>query len=174
MPTLPYDPATISRAAFVARFSDVYEHSPWAAEQVYDTGLDADASTVEGLAAALARAVDAADHQRKMALLKAHPELAGKLAVRGELTEASSREQAGAGLDQCSPEEFEAFQSLNAAYTERFGHPFIIAVAGLDRAAILNAFRQRVENTPEAEFGTALAQVHRIARIRLERMAAEG
>lgn len=174
MVRLPYDPTSIARAAFVERFGDVYEHSPWAAEAVFDAGLSPELGTVEGLATALRAAVDAAGHPTKLALLRAHPELAGKLAMRGALTEASSREQAGAGLDQCSPEEFEEFQRLNALYAERFGHPFIIAVAGLDRAAILDAFRVRVANSPETEFETALGQVHRIARFRLERMAQEG
>ena len=170
--TIP--PSSLNRDQFVERFGSVYEHSPWIAEVVWDLGLQEGHDTIDILADAMAAVLNASDEAAKLALIRAHPDLAGKAAVRGELTEASSREQAGAGLDQCSPEEFEAFQTLNARYAERFGHPFIIAVAGLDRAAILSAFRQRVENTPEAEFETALAQVHRIARVRLERMAAEG
>ena len=83
------------------------------------------------------------------------------------MAEASVREQKGAGLDQCSPAELEAFRALNAAYDERFGHPFIIAVAGLSRADILAAFAKRIENDPATEFATAIAQIHRIAAFRL-------
>ena len=83
------------------------------------------------------------------------------------MAEASVREQRGAGLDQCSPEELEAFRSLNAAYLARFGHPFIIAVAGLSRGDILAAFAERLENEAETEFATAMAQIHRIAGFRL-------
>ena len=83
------------------------------------------------------------------------------------MAEASVREQKGAGLDRCSPDELEAFRSLNAAYLARFGFPFIIAVAGLSRADILAAFAERLENDPEAEFATAIAQIHRIAGFRL-------
>ena len=83
------------------------------------------------------------------------------------MAEASVREQRGAGLDRCSPDELEAFRRLNAAYLARFGHPFIIAVAGLSRGDILAAFADRLENDPETEFATAIAQIHRIAGFRL-------
>ena len=106
--------------------------------------------------------------------LRAHPELAGKLAVAGGLTVESTAEQAGAGLDRCSPEEFARFTELNDQYGAKFGHPFIIAVRGLDRAAILAAFETRVNNDPSTEFATALAEVHKIARLRLELLADQG
>lgn len=168
----PFSPAGLGREAFIERFGGVYEHSPWVAEAALAEGLTEEDDAVAALATRLERIVAAAGRARQLTLLKAHPELAGKLALRGELTAESTGEQASAGLDACSPEEFKAFQRLNAAYGARFGFPFIIAVRGLDRAAILDAFRRRIENPPEREFATALEQVHRIARLRLEAMAA--
>lgn len=150
---------TLSKEQFLARFRPVYEASPWVAEGVWpDPPTDR-----EGLAAAMAAVVHAAPRERKLALIRAHPELAG----RARMAEASVREQAGAGLDQCSPEEFEAFQRLNAAYNARFGFPFVVAVKGLTRADILAAFEARLGNDPETEFETAIAQIHRIAALRL-------
>ena len=158
-------PTTLSREAFVARFGGVYEHSPWVAEQVWDSGRVTDDSAA--LAEAMAEVVEAAGTKAQLALLRAHPDLAGKLAVGGALTAESTAEQASAGLDRCKPGEFAEFQRLNEAYTARFGFPFIIAVRGLDRAAILEAFRHRLGNDRGAEFREALEQVHRIARLRL-------
>ena len=164
-------PSALDRAAFLARYGWVYEHSPWIAEAVWDAGGASD--DAEALAKAMAGTVDAADDAAKLALLRAHPDLAGRLALAGELTEASRAEQAGAGLDRCSPEELAEFQRLNAAYVAKFGFPFIIAVAGLDRAAILDAFRRRAAQPPQTEFAEALTQVHRIARLRLLGLARE-
>jgi 2-oxo-4-hydroxy-4-carboxy-5-ureidoimidazoline decarboxylase len=144
---------------FIARFGPVYEASPWVAEGVWpDPPADR-----EGLAKAMAAVVDAAPREQKLALIRAHPELAS----RTKMADASVKEQAGAGLDQCSPEEFEAFQRLNAAYQARFGFPFIFAVKGATRGDILAAFEARLANDPETEFETAIAQIHRIAGFRL-------
>jgi 2-oxo-4-hydroxy-4-carboxy-5-ureidoimidazoline decarboxylase len=121
----------------------------------------------------MAACVELAGVEAQLALLRAHPDLAGKLAVRGELTAESTSEQAGAGLDRCSPKEFEEFQRLNDVYNTRFGFPFILAVKGYDRAGILEEFRRRVGNAPKAEFREALDQVHRIARLRLQALAEE-
>ena len=101
-------PTALSRAAFVDRFGGVYEHSPWVAENAFDAGLGADAATPAGLSAALHAQVMAGGRDRQLALLRAHPDLAGKLALAGGLTADSTAEQAGAGLDQCTPEELEA------------------------------------------------------------------
>lgn len=152
-------PSTLSRDAFLARFGPVYEDSPWVAEAVWPDPPDDRAA----LAAAMAAVVDGAPRERKLALIRAHPELAS----RTRMAEASVKEQAGVGLDQCSPEEFEAFQRLNAAYNARFGFPFIFAVKGATRAQILAAFEARLSNDPETEFATAIAQIHRIAGFRL-------
>ncbi|HUF55088.1 MAG TPA: 2-oxo-4-hydroxy-4-carboxy-5-ureidoimidazoline decarboxylase [Thermohalobaculum sp.] len=164
-------PSSLDRAQFLARYGGVYEHSPWIAEEVWDRGEAADA--VEPLADAMAARVEAADSDRQLALLCAHPDLAGRLGVAGGLTEASGAEQAGAGLDRCSPDEYAEFQRLNDAYVARFGFPFILAVRGRGRREILEVFRARVGNDRQAEFREALDQVHRIARLRLEALAAE-
>jgi 2-oxo-4-hydroxy-4-carboxy-5-ureidoimidazoline decarboxylase len=163
-------PRALDREAFLARFGGVYEHSPWIAAARFDAGLDARHDTAEGLSEALAAIVEAAPEAARLALLRAHPDLAGRLAVAGALTASSAAEQAGAGLDRCTPEQFARFTALNAAYTARFGFPFIIAVRGLDRARILAAFETRAANDPATEFATALAQVHRIALLRLRQL----
>ncbi len=103
-------------------------------------------------------------------MLKAHPDLAGKLAAARRLTAESTAEQAGAGLDALTDEERKRFTELNAGYAERFGFPFIIAVKGLDRARILEAFEQRITNDTGAEFAEACRQVEQIALLRLKDM----
>jgi len=165
----PDAPERISRDAFITRFGGVYEHSPWVVEAIFDDGNVAD--DLSQLAQAMAAVVDGASGERQLALLRAHPDLAGRLAVRGELTQASTDEQKSAGLDQCSREELEKFQHLNKAYTDRFGFPFILAVSGKTRTQILENFEVRLGNSPEQEFATALGEVHKIARIRLEKLA---
>ncbi len=160
-------PSRLDREAFVATFGGVYEHSPWIAEAAWDAGLTPAHDDARSLHAVLSAIVDAAGREAQLALLRAHPDLAGKLAVRGELTAESTGEQASAGLDQCTPDEFEAFQSLNERYKENFGFPYILAVKGRNRAEILENFQSRIDNAPEVEFAEALAQVHRIAELRL-------
>ncbi len=156
-------PSALTREEFIARFGPVYEASLWVAEAVWPAVARGALDDPEALAQAMRAAVEDAPRARRLELIRAHPQLA----VAGRMAEASVREQRGAGLDQCSPEELAAFRDLNAAYFERFGHPFIIAVAGLARADILAAFRTRLENDAEAEFATAIAQIHRIAGFRL-------
>jgi 2-oxo-4-hydroxy-4-carboxy-5-ureidoimidazoline decarboxylase len=174
-PVKPYDPAprAMSRAAFVARFGGVYEHFPQIAERAWDRGLSEAEDTAGGLAAAMASIAVALDEEEKLALIRNHPDLAGKAAVAGELTAASKSEQADAGLDQCTPEEFARFQELNAAYRAKFGFPFILAVGGRGRREILAAFEARVENDRDTELRTALQQIDRIARLRLDMLAGE-
>jgi len=163
-------PSALDRAAFIEAYGGIYEHSPWVAAAIFDAGLGAADDNAGILAGRMAQIVDSADGDAKMTLLRAHPELAGRLAVAGELTVESTAEQASAGLDRCTPEEFTEFHALNERYNARFGFPFIIAVRGLSRQDILGAFRVRVDNDRETEFATALQQVHRIARLRLEAM----
>jgi len=165
--SLKQPPRELSRDAFVALYGAVYEHSPWIAEALFDAGLTADHRTAEGLQAAMAAVVEAASRDRQLALLRAHPDLAGRLAIRGELTPQSAGEQAGAGLGDCSPAEFQRFTELNDAYKARFGFPFIMAVKGRSRGEILAAFEGRVGNAPSTEFRTALDEVHKIALLRL-------
>ena len=155
---------------FIARFSGIYEHSPWVAELVAPLVSAGDSTNI--LAALMADCVDNASTEKQLALIRAHPDLAGKAQVAGELTEESTNEQASAGLDQCSAEEYEQFQALNAAYLEKFGFPFVMAVRDSDRADILDAFAARLDNDYEIEFETALVEIHKIARLRLEAMGA--
>lgn len=156
-------PSQLTHEAFLARFGGVYEGSPWVAEGVWPAVEEGGLDSREALAAAMRAVVDAAPQDRRLKLIRAHPELAG----RAKMAEASVKEQSGAGLDQCSPAEFAAFQRLNAAYNARFGFPFIVAVTGLSRADILAEFEARLANDPAAEFAAAIAQIHRIAGFRL-------
>jgi 2-oxo-4-hydroxy-4-carboxy-5-ureidoimidazoline decarboxylase len=146
---------------FATTFGGVYEDSPWVADGVWPHA--AELTTAEAMAGAMAEVVDAASEARRLALIRAHPQLAS----RARMADASVREQSGAGLDQCSPEEFAAFHRLNAAYNDRFGFPFVVAVKGMGRAEILAAFEARLANDPQAEFAEAIRQIHRIARFRL-------
>lgn len=152
---------------FVATLAGIYEHSPWVAEAVLPQRPFADRADLQ---AALAEAVAQAGAQRQLALICAHPELAGKAAIRGELTAASTREQAGAGLDRCSAEEYARLQALNAAYLQRYQMPFILAVRGHTRASILAAMEARLGNTPDEERLEALRQIDRIAEFRLQEL----
>ena len=152
------------REAFVARYGPLFEHSPWVAEAAYAGGPYADRAALhEGLV----RAMYAAPRERQVALVRAHPELAGKVA-----TTDSEAEQASAGLDRLTPGEYEALTSANAAYREAFGFPFVICVRDHDKASILAAAQARVRNEPEAELRTALGEIARIAHHRLEAMPA--
>ena len=166
-------PSRMDREQFLDMFGGVYEHSPWIAENVYADELTGDHDTIAGLHSALRDVVDGSDRDKQLELLRAHPDLAGKLAVAGELTAESTAEQASAQLDQCSSEEFEEFQSLNDRYKESFGFPYILAVRGRNRQEILQNFRSRVGNKPDTEFAEALKQVHRIALLRIEALFQE-
>ena len=155
----------MTREEFVARYGGVYEHSAWVAERAFpNVGGEMRADDIES---ALAACVDAADRDMKLALIRAHPDLAGKAAVRGELTGESTHEQKSAGIDQCSAREFESFQALNARYKTKFGFPFVMAVRDRNRQEILRAFAARLENDSATEFDTAIREIHEIARLRL-------
>ena len=154
-----------ARDAFVERFGGVYEHSPWVAEQSFDAAVNA---TMDERTRLFANCVDAADRETKLQLIRAHPDLAGRAAVRGELTAESTSEQASAGIDQCTDEEYAQFVSFNASYKEKFGFPFIMAVKNSNRHEILAAFSKRIENDPDTEFETAIREIHKIARLRIE------
>ncbi|MDH4134646.1 MAG: 2-oxo-4-hydroxy-4-carboxy-5-ureidoimidazoline decarboxylase [Gammaproteobacteria bacterium] len=150
---------------FTQALGAIFEHSPWVAERV--AGQRPFAS-VDQLHAAMVAAIEAAGEAAQLALLRAHPELAGKAAVRGELTAESTREQSGAGLSQCSPEEFAKLQRLNADYNAKFGFPFIVAVRGHTRHSIIALFEQRLSNDPAREMREGLQQVYRIGLLRLQ------
>ena len=155
----------LDRARCVELFGGVFEHAPWVAAAAYGAGPFASLDALHG---AMVDALRRAPRERQLALVRAHPDLAGRAAIAGELTAASSAEQASAGLDQCTPAEFARFRQLNASYQEKFRFPFILAVKGRTRGEILAAFEQRLDNSPEAEFDEALNQIARIARLRLE------
>lgn len=169
--TLTPRPSQQDKASFVSHYGDIYEHSPWVAELTWERGLSDAHDTPAGLADAMGRILEEADAERQLDVIRAHPDLAGKAALAGELTDDSTREQAGAGLDQCSPEELARFQRLNDAYKAKFGFPFVMAVKGSDRFAILDAFETRLENDVDEERRTAVEQINRIARFRLDARA---
>jgi len=153
------------RDEFVQRYGGLYEHSPWVAERVFDNG---GVPGRDSLAELLADCVETATRDEKLALIRAHPDLAGKAAIDGELTAASTTEQRSARLDQCTVDEYEKFLALNDQYREKFGFPFVMAVSNSDREQILEAFALRLENDPATEFNTAISEIHKIARLRLE------
>jgi 2-oxo-4-hydroxy-4-carboxy-5-ureidoimidazoline decarboxylase len=155
----------ISTDAFIAALSGIFEHSPWVAEVA---AQQRPYPSVTSLHATMSKAVETAGEEKQLALINAHPELAGKAAVRGELTVESTREQAGAGLDQCTQEEFDRLLYLNAAYREKFGFPFILAVRGYDRHGIIANFEARVNHDRAEELRASLDQIYRIARFRLD------
>ncbi|MBB3190479.1 2-oxo-4-hydroxy-4-carboxy-5-ureidoimidazoline decarboxylase [Halomonas cerina] len=170
--TLSPRPSQLEQAAFIEQFGDIYEHSPWVAKLAWQRGLGPEQDTPQGLAERMGEVLREASPERQLEVIRAHPDLAGKAAIAGELTDDSSREQAGAGLDQCTPEELARFERLNAAYKEKFGFPFVMAVKGSDRHAILAAFEARLPNAPDEERRTAIEQINRIAAFRLEERTA--
>ncbi len=155
---------------FIARYAEIYEHSPWVAELV--APIAAEVAEMDRLAEIMADCVDNAGTQQQLALIRAHPDLAGKAQVAGELTADSTAEQASAGLDQCTKVEYERFQALNDAYKEKFGFPFVMAVRDSTREEILDSFSRRLQNDHDLEFETALTEIHEIARLRLSALEA--
>ena len=151
--------------AFVARHAALFEHSPWVVDRA------AEALPFADVHAGLMAAVYAATPDEQLALIRAHPELAGKAAIDRTLTEASTAEQASVGLDRLTPAEFDRFHALNAAYRERFDVPFIICVRLTDKDGILAAMEERLTNSRDVEIATALAQIGEIVRLRLEALA---
>lgn len=150
---------------FIARYGGIYEHSPWVAERA--AALLGDSADIDVIARVMADCVDNASMSWQLALIRAHPDLAGKAAIAGELTADSETEQASAGLDSCSPEEYARFKALNEEYRRKFGFPFVMAVRNKSRGEILEAFESRLENDYDEEFENALLEIHRIARMRL-------
>lgn len=142
--------------------SALFEHSPWVEER-------ADARPASGdRHADLMAVVYAASAEEQLALIRAHPELAGKAAIDRTLTKASAAEQASAGLDRLSPEEYDRFHALNTAYRARFDMPFIICVRLTDKSGILTAMERRIANPRDEEIATALREIGEIVRLRLQ------
>ncbi len=164
----------MSLGSFVGRFGAVYEHSSWVAEAVFqqamDDCLDTETLAEEELIKLFAKVFMAASRDQQLATLQAHPQLACAINQRVQLTDDSKAEQAGAGLDSCSAEEFAEFACLNTAYGEKFGFPFIIAVKCRKRQEILEIFAERLQHDADTEFATALSEVGRIAGFRIEGM----
>ena len=160
----------MAEADFTAALGAVFEHSPWVAAQAAGSRPFAD---VAALHAAMVAEIEAAGTVAQLRLIRAHPELGGKLAVAGGLTAESTQEQAGAGRGQCSPQEFAELTELNARYGATFGFPFILAVRGHNRQSIIAEFRRRIELTPEQEQRESLQQIYRIGLLRLQDLLAE-
>jgi 2-oxo-4-hydroxy-4-carboxy-5-ureidoimidazoline decarboxylase len=152
------------RDAFVAALGHLFEHSPWVAAETFDKRPFKD---LDGLDASFAATMRAAPVDRQIALVRAHPDLAGRLAQAGQLTDSSAREQSAAGLGRLAPAEAAEIQSLNDAYKEKFGFPFIICARLNAKDAILSAMRARSRNSADAELSTALDEIAKIARLRL-------
>lgn len=159
-----------SRAEVEHLLGGIFEHSPWIAARAVESRPFA---SIVALHAAMVAVVRQASREERLALLRAHPDLAGRAARAGALTSASASEQSSAGLDRLDDEEYERFGRLNAAYREKFGFPFIIAVRRHDKQQILATFETRLGNTEAQEVETALAQVFEIARLRLAGLIAE-
>ncbi|KND61678.1 2-oxo-4-hydroxy-4-carboxy-5-ureidoimidazoline (OHCU) decarboxylase [Candidatus Burkholderia verschuerenii] len=155
---------TMPSDTFVTVLAGIFEHSPWVPEQA---AQQRPFKSIDALHAAMSRIVEQSGNEKQLALINAHPELAGKAAVRGELTAESTREQSGAGLNLCTQEEFDRLQTLNAQYRDKFGFPFILAVRGYDRHGIIANFEARVNHDRAEELRTSLDQIYRIAGFRL-------
>ncbi len=162
-----YQPSRMAPALFTEVFGDIFEHSPWIAAETHATRLMAIEDTAEGLHAAMTAVMRASSLDDKLTLIRAHPDLAGKLALSKQLTADSTSEQASSGLDRLSATDLARFTAMNDAYKAKFGFPFIIAVKGLRTAEIVEAFERRLVLDPEAEFAQACAEIEKIALLRL-------
>jgi len=165
-------PSRLEREVFLAMFGGVFEHSPFIAARAFDAGLGPAHDTAGGLSSALTAVFRRASAEERLGVLQAHPDLAGRLAL-AELTEDSQAEQRSAGLDRLTADQLARFTALNERYQARFAIPFIIAVRGLDAAAILEAFERRIEAEPDAELATAAREVEKIARLRIAAILGE-
>ncbi|MEP1765975.1 MAG: allantoinase PuuE [Sulfitobacter sp.] len=165
-------PSEMTAGEFVSQFGGIFEHSAWVAEGAHGLELGPTHDNAAGVHQMMVRVFRAADQAARLKVLKAHPDLAGKLAAAKRLTADSTAEQASAGLDALTDAERAQFTALNSAYTDKFGFPFIIAVRDHDKASILRAFEQRIKNDHAAEFTQACAQVERIAEFRLREIFA--
>jgi OHCU decarboxylase len=155
----------MSAQEFVAALASIFEHSPWVAQQV--AGLRPFNSGI-ALHRALCEAVMQAGEAQQLALIRAHPQLAGRAAIRGDLTAASTGEQQRAGLANCTPEQLQRLNSLNGAYSSRFGFPFVLAVRGHTPDTVIAAMERRVTHDLSQELEEALREIFTIARFRLE------
>ncbi|MEP5731159.1 MAG: allantoinase PuuE [Sulfitobacter sp.] len=160
-------PSLMDRTEFVNSFGGIFEHSAWVAEGAFELERGPTHDTALGVHQLLTRVFRRADEDQQLAVLRAHPDLAGKLAAAKQLTQESTAEQASAGLDALTDEERQTLTELNSAYTAKFGFPFIIAVRDHTKAGIISAFQKRISNDRTTEFSEACRQVERIAELRL-------
>ena len=170
MPTIT-EIGALSRPEFVRMFAGIFEHSPWVAEAAFDRGPFGSRAELHQAMVAI---VENATLDRQLALIRTHPDLAGRAALAGELTLASTGEQASAGLDRLTQDELDRFHRLNDAYRQRFGFPFVMAVKGAGKQAILAGFEERLDNGVEAERARALQEIARIAAFRLADLVTDG
>jgi OHCU decarboxylase len=161
-------PSRMGEAEFVAAFGDIFEHTPQVAQRAHARGFSSAQDTADGMHAALVAVMREMSRDEKLALINAHPDLAGRLALAKELTADSTKEQGSAGLDKLTPHELTKFTKLNDAYKARFGFPFIMAVKGATKDQILVAFERRIAHEVDTEFAEALTQIERIALLRLK------
>jgi 2-oxo-4-hydroxy-4-carboxy-5-ureidoimidazoline decarboxylase len=161
----------LAKEEFVAKVGALYEHSPWVAERAWHERPFGSRSELHN---AFVRAMYKAPRELQLGLIRAHPDLAGKAAVAGELTPESTREQASAGLDRLTPEEYEAFTEMNRAYRERFGFPMIVCIREHTKESILQNAESRLENSREEEVEIALGEIAKIAYLRLQDLVEQG
>ena len=161
-------PSTMSKDIFLSKFSSIYEHSPWVAETMWENTIDASDDQINAFHTKMMYIVNNFGHNKLEKLILAHPDLAGKAALSGNLTDDSTLEQASAGLDQCSAEELARLTGYNDQYKAKFGFPFIMAIRHSSKLAILEAFPKRLLNSQEEEFAKAIEEIHKIALFRLQ------
>ena len=162
-----FENKNFKKSKFISLFESIYEHSDWVIKNVIEDKSNIP-NTIYELKLKMKNEVDNSSENLKLKLLRSHPELGIKKNEISSLTQSSQAEQKSAGLDQCSEEEYEEIKSLNKTYKEKFQFPFIIAVKGLNRLDIIKSMKKRVDNNYEEEFLTAINEVHKIAKIRLD------
>lgn len=155
----------LEQTMFVEKLGGIFEHSPWVAEGAWN---QRPFTSVTELHLAMCGVVRHAPEEKQLELIRAHPDLAGKAALAGDLTDSSKLEQAGAGLHRLTQEEYQRFHELNDAYKGKFDFPFILAVKGHTKESILKSFEERLPNSLEAEKVRALEEIYKIAGFRLE------
>lgn len=161
---------TLDLESFVKTLGGIFEHSPWIAEHAWHKKPFASLAELRQI---MCDVVRTAPEEKQLELIRAHPDLAGKAALAGDLTDSSKREQAGAGLHRLTQEEYQRFHKLNDAYKEKFNFPFILAVKGHTKESILKSFEERLPNSLEAEKVRALEEIYKIAEFRLEALLGE-
>jgi 2-oxo-4-hydroxy-4-carboxy-5-ureidoimidazoline decarboxylase len=155
---------SLEQRMFVEKLGGIFEHSPWVAEEAWGKKpFTSEAQLHQGMC----DVVRHASEEKQLKLIRAHPDLAGKAALVGNLTDSSKLEQAGAGLHRLTQEEYQRFHELNDAYKEKFNFPFILAVKGHTKESILKSFEERLPNSPKAEKARALEEIYKIAGFRL-------